>query len=97
MTELSLLQEHCESRLSELLQRIGRHLDERELYEALVPFYSPKPFNVLKLRSEDIEVWVYDDEVSFSAREGGRGFELRDYKSVEDLLDAVFLAIEKAL
>lgn len=97
MEQLSSLQERCEIRVLDFLQLHGRRIDERDVFEALVPFYSPRVITVLKLKSGDIELWVYDDEISFTARTGGGGFEFCDYGSVEVMLDALLSAVEKAL
>lgn len=97
MQELTALQEEVENRLSTLLSRHDRSVDSREVLEAQVPFYSKQPFGVLKIKSQDLEVWIYDNELSFTSRSGGGGLELAGYRNREDFVEAVLAKIAAAL
>jgi hypothetical protein len=51
----------------------------------------------LRLRSHDVELWVYDDAVAYSVRGTGGGFELASYGDGEQLIAALLGRLEELL
>lgn len=97
MERLNDLQRQVEVRVRELIQESGRSVEERNVLEAEVPFYSDEPFWLLKLRSQDLELWIYDDELSFASEAGGGGLELVDFEGEEEFLQALSEKIQAVL
>jgi hypothetical protein len=94
---LTEFQQTAEHSIAAILSRAGRRLDSREILQGVVPFFSKDPQTVLKLRSGDFEVWLYDDEASFSAGAGGGAVERLDFSSDSEALDSLLRKIELAL
>ncbi len=94
---LTGFQRTAEQAITSLLLRLGRKIDSRDVLRGVVPFFSKDPQTVLKLSSADFEVWLYDDEASFSARAGGGAVERLDFKSEPEVLDRLLEQIEAAL
>ncbi len=96
-TSLTAFQRDAEEAIGRLLAQLGRVVDSREILQGVVPFYSREPQTVVKLRAGDFEVWLYDDEASFSAQTGGGAVERLNFKSEPELLATLLQQIESAL
>lgn len=96
-TLLTPFQKRAERRLRSLLEAHGRTFDSRQILAGTVPFYSAEEQVVLKVSSKDLEVWILDNEASFSATERRGGFERADFDSEEDLLVTLLHEVEKLL
>jgi hypothetical protein len=96
-TPLTAFQRDAEESIRRLLAKLGRSVDSREVLRGVVPFYSPEPQTVVKLQSGDFEVWLYDDEASFSTSAGGGAVERLDFRSEPELLTTLLQQIQVAL
>lgn len=94
---LTGFQRDAEAAVRGLLARFGRVVESRDILRGVVPFYSPEPQTVVKLISGDLEVWLYDDEASFSSACGGGAVERLDFRSEPALLSTLIQQIEAAL
>jgi hypothetical protein len=94
---LSEFQHRAEEAIRKLLASLGRTVESRQVLRGVVPFYSPEPQTVLKLQSADFELWLYDDEASFSSVTGGGAVERLDFKSEPELLSKLLQQIEDSL
>lgn len=94
---LSEFQYKAEEALRELLARLGKTIESREVLRGVVPFYTPEPQTVVKLQSGDFELWLYDDEASFSSGTGGGAVERLDFASEPELLTKLMQQIENTL
>ena len=84
MSDLTSFQTETVKAVTELLAAHGRQA-EHELREGVVPFYSREPVTCAKLLSGDIEVWIFEDGVTFRGGERGGTYERPDFDS-EDAL-----------
>lgn len=94
LTEFQLT---AEQEINALLLRLGRRAESREVLSGVVPFFSNSPQTVLTLISGDFQVWLYDDEASFSAQAGGGAVERLDFRSEPDLLVKLLEKLQAAL
>jgi len=86
---LTAFQRNAESGIRKLIHERGGAVTDREIYEGIVPFYSPEMQRYVKLTIGGLEIWLFDNEASFSGPEGSGEFERYDYKSEEDLTAAL--------
>ena len=96
-TSLTPFQVSVEGRVRSLLQRLGKVVTEREIRAGTAPFYSKDEQTAVKLSSEDLEVWLFDDEASFSGPNGGGRFERDDFSSQDELANALLARLEAVL
>lgn len=94
---LTRFQHDAERRISQVLAEIGRKIDLREVRTGVLPFYSPDEQIALKLRLEDLEIWLFDNEASFATPNDGRRFEHEDYDTDGELLQALLRQIREAI
>jgi hypothetical protein len=88
-TLLTAFQRDAESGIRALLEGRGKAVLDREIYEGVVPFYSPEMQRYVKLLVEGLEVWLFDNEASFSGPAGSGEFERADYASEAELMEAL--------
>jgi len=86
---LTTFQINAESAISSLLRERGKSVAKREVYEGMVPFYSTALQRYVKLTVDGLEVWLFDNEASFSGPLGRGEFERQDYESEGELLQAL--------
>ena len=87
--QLTNFQKSAEGAVGALLREHGRTVEQRDVLQGTVPFFSSEPQTAVRLRSGDLEVLLFDDEASYSI--GGRraGFERADFGSTGELLAAM--------
>lgn len=94
---LTPFQVEAESRVVELLAELGRPVAEREVLVGILPYYSRDEQMVVKLTAADLQVWLLDNEASFSSARGGGGFEREDYADTDALLGALLQSLRERL
>jgi len=96
-TELTEFQTRMQEQVRQLLAQHGREAESQEVLRADVPFYSKDTEIAVKVLAGDIEVWLYDDEASYSLRGNSRIFERDDFGSPTELAEAFLSALGEAL
>jgi hypothetical protein len=94
---LTSFQERVESRVRALFSDAGLAVQTREVLTAEVPFYSKRSEVAVKIVANGVEVWVYDDEASFSVRGTARVYEKPDYHDSDALTDAFMAELGEAI
>lgn len=95
--KLTAFQNRTEERVRRLLEQHGRQLDAREVIEADVPFYSDNPEIAVKIVAGDLEIWLYDDEASYSIAGQGQILEKPDYDNQDQLAETLLLQLAEVL
>lgn len=96
-TELTEFQTRTQSRVRQVLARHNRTVESQEVFRGKVPFYSKDPVVAVKMLGGGVEVWLFDDDVSYSFRGHSRIFENSDFGSPDELADAFLSALEASL
>ena len=94
---LSEFQHTAEEAIRKVLARLGRTTESRQVWRGVIPICSPEPQTVVNLRSADFELWLFDDEASFSSGTGGGTVERLNFTSERELLSNLLQQIEDCL
>lgn len=86
----------AETKVQEVLASRGVAIAERVVAKARLPHMTDSEL-VIKLVTEDgAQIWLYEDEATFSEGPADHRFEHADYRSSEDLLRALIETIARA-
>lgn len=85
---LTSFQTTAESRIIDLLSRAGRSVRERKVMRGQMP-HMRVPETALKLVADGVEIWLYEDEATFSTATQDERFEREDYEDETAVLDAL--------
>lgn len=95
--ELTEFQTHAQVEVQQLLTRRNRVIESQEVFRADVPFYSKDVEIAIKIVAGDVEIWLYDNEASYSFHGDSKIFERSDFDSLDELTEAFLSALNMAL
>ena len=96
MTVQTSFQTETVRALTALLATHGREA-KHELRKGVVPFLSRDPMTCVKLESDDLEVWIFEDDAAFRGSKGSAAHERDDFESEEALREALLSDIAAML
>lgn len=85
---LTSFQATAESRILDLLSKVGHSVRERKVRWGKFPTM-PGPETLLQLVVDGVEIYVYEDEAMFSTATRDERFEREDYEDETALLEAL--------
>lgn len=94
--ELTSFQMTAESRILDLLGSVGRPVRERKAMRGQMP-HMRMPETALKLVADGVEIWLYEDEATFSTATQDERFEREDYEDETALLGAFIRQLSRTL
>ena len=83
--EVTQFQIEAEREVTGLLVSAGLRILERRIMTAQMP-HMPVPETAIKLYSDGVDIWLYDDGATYTTAKSDRRYELDDYQDASVLL-----------
>lgn len=96
LPKLTAFQRLAEERIREVATAADLTITERRAMTGQMPHMRQEE-TAVKILFDGVQVWLYEDEATFSHGQEDRRFERADYESQEDLLNALIAELRESL